>query len=216
MIWGAVTGTADDLAIDAQLIELEDGTVVAGERVRGSDVFALVDSLATRLAPHIGADRGSPPIRVRQLGTDDIEALAAFQEGISLERAGRVEEAEVAFEKAVAMDSSFVLPLVRLAGRAEAWPRPDAPGAGSGAEGARRAADHHRARALEMLRRMGDDFEFTFEGLDEEQLLAKLDSTLGQAMSRVTVIVRDLDRDSLGRLMPPPRPDRRPDGDPPR
>ena len=235
MIWGSVTGTADDLAIDAQLIELENGTVVDGARVRGSDVFALVDSLAARLAPHIGGERDRPSIRVSQLGTRDLDALGAFQEGIALERAGDVEEAEAMFEKAVAMDSSFALPLVRLAGRAEV--RTGAGGAGAGVprepggtgqaprdpavaaevERAQAAADWHRRRALQVIGRMSDDFAFTFEDLDEEEILAKLDSVLGQAMSRVHVVVKDLEHDSLGRLIPPALPEsRRPGDDPPR
>lgn len=228
MIWGSVTGTAEDLAIDAQLIELETGTVIDGARVRGSDVFALVDSLAARLAPHIARDPGRSPIRVSQLGTHDMEALAAFQEGIALERAGEIEEAEAMFEKAVSMDSSFVLPLVRLAGRAGSRPDPGErgvvapgdPGAVASTETrterAERAADWHRRRALQVIGRLSDEFEFDFQGLNEEQLLARLDSTLGQAMSKVTVVVRDLERDSLGHVVPPRPPgERRPEGDPP-
>lgn len=233
MVWGSVSGTPQDLAIDAQIIELENGTVIAGERVRGSDVFVLVDSLAARLGGHLGGERDRPSIRVSQLGTHDLEALAAFQEGIALERAGRLDDAREAFEKSVEMDSSFALPLVRLAGRAEARVRSgegaavaegepgEAPeavvGAGEEADRARRAADWHRRRALQILRRMSDDFEFTFEGMDEEQILAKLDSTLGSALSKVSVVVGDLKIDSLGRVIPPPRPDGdRPGGDPPR
>ncbi len=216
MVWGSVTGTADDLAVDAQLVELENGTVVAGERVRGSDVFVLVDSLAARLARHLGGDRsGRQPIRVSQMGTHDMEALAAFQQGISLERAGRLEDARVMFEKAVSMDSSFVLPLVRLAGRDEARSAEDA--GPSDGERARHEADWHRERALRILRRVSDDFDFTFEGMDEGAFIAKLDSTLGLALSKVTVVVGDLARDSLGRVIPP-RPPRSepPDRDPSR
>lgn len=229
MLWGTVTGAAGDLAIDAQLIELETGTVIDGARVRGSDVFALVDSLAVRLAPHVAGDRGRPTIRVSQLGTHDMEALAAFQEGIALERAGEMEEAEVMFEKAVAMDSTFVLPLVRLAGRADgrvgsgegvaagsgAAGAEDAPRAVTATERAQREADWHRRRALQVIRRLSDDFEFTFEGMNEEEFLASLDSTLGRAMSKVSVVVRELERDSLGRIVPPRPPERRPpDGEP--
>lgn len=234
MIWGSVTGTAEDLAIDAQLIELENGTVVDGARVRGSDVFALVDSLAARLAPPDGGERVRPAIRVSQLGTRDLDALAAFQEGIALERAGDLEEAEAMFEKAVSMDSSFVLPLVRLAGRAGARARaggvgagaPGRPGigvpqdpraAGAEVEASQRAMDRHRRRALQILGRMSEDVAFGFEGMDDEEILAKLDSTVGRAMSRVHVVVKDLEADSLGRLIPPRRPEgRRSDGDPSR
>jgi len=50
MVHGSILGTADDLALDAQLIDLSDGTIIAAERARGSDVFALADTVADRLA----------------------------------------------------------------------------------------------------------------------------------------------------------------------
>lgn len=46
MVRGSVLGTLDDLVLDVQMIDLTDGTVVAGDRVRGDDVFAMADSLA--------------------------------------------------------------------------------------------------------------------------------------------------------------------------
>jgi TolB-like protein len=119
MLWGSISGSVEDLVIDAQLIELENGTVVAAERVRGSDVFALVDSLTVRLRRRLGGDQRAPQLAVGQLGTRDMEALAAFQEGMAAERAGRLDRAEVLFEEAVRIDSTFVLPLFRLAGRGE-------------------------------------------------------------------------------------------------
>jgi TolB-like protein/tetratricopeptide (TPR) repeat protein len=50
MVHGSILGTADDMALDVQLIDLSDGTILAAERARGSDVFALADSVAERLA----------------------------------------------------------------------------------------------------------------------------------------------------------------------
>jgi TolB-like protein len=50
MVHGSILGTAEDMALDAQLIDLSDGTIIAAERARGSDVFALADSVAERLA----------------------------------------------------------------------------------------------------------------------------------------------------------------------
>jgi TolB-like protein len=49
MVRGSVLGTLDDLVLDVQLIDLSDGTVIAGERVRGNDVFEMADTLAARL-----------------------------------------------------------------------------------------------------------------------------------------------------------------------
>ncbi len=46
MVRGSVLGTLDDLVLDVQMIDVADGTVVAGDRMRGDDVFAMSDSLA--------------------------------------------------------------------------------------------------------------------------------------------------------------------------
>jgi tetratricopeptide (TPR) repeat protein len=58
MVHGSILGTPDDLALDAQLIDLNDGTVIAAERARGSDVFALADTVAQRLASQFADGAG--------------------------------------------------------------------------------------------------------------------------------------------------------------
>ena len=129
MVWGTVTGTREDLAIDAQLIELENGTVIAAERVRGSDVFEMVDLLTVRLTRRIGG--GLPPrqrIAISELGTHDMDALAAFQAGVHAERAGRPDDAAGFYERAVEIDTTFALPAIRLAGRPDRWSAPGPPG----------------------------------------------------------------------------------------
>ncbi|MDX1396403.1 MAG: hypothetical protein R3195_18625 [Gemmatimonadota bacterium] len=117
MLWGTISGTPDDLVIDAQLIELENGTVLAGERVRGSDVFVMVDSLTARLTREVtGGRRGPPRMAISQFGTRDLEALGMFQQGIASERAGRRDEADEYFLRAAEKDTTFMLPAIRLAG----------------------------------------------------------------------------------------------------
>lgn len=119
LLWGSVTGTAGDMRIDAQLIELENGTVASADFARGSDVFELVDTLTVRLASHFS---GAPPpaevARISDLGTRDLEAWAAFHRGNALARAGDLEEAEAHYERAAEIDTAFALPL--LASREEA------------------------------------------------------------------------------------------------
>ena len=58
MVRGSVLGTLDDLVLDVQLIDLSDGTVIAGERIRGSDVFEMADSMAARLVSKLSGDTG--------------------------------------------------------------------------------------------------------------------------------------------------------------
>ncbi len=55
MVHGSILGTPDDMALDVQLIDLSDGTIIAAERARGSDIFALADTVAERLASRLTA-----------------------------------------------------------------------------------------------------------------------------------------------------------------
>lgn len=241
MVWGTVTGTADDLAIDAQLIELEQGTVVGAERVRGSDVFEMVDSLTARLTARLGRAGDRPRIAISELGTRDMDAMAAFQAGVEAERAGRPDEAAGFYERAASIDTTFALPMIRLAGANDRWRPPPAPGAfdpdemsevvdlvkigeavgvdfetvdwsdldpetrarveeqvvAAQRQEARRDAEGHRARALRMLQRTGEDLTAKLGGMTVEDFIFKFDSTLGRALSGVRVIVADTTRDSL-------------------
>jgi tetratricopeptide (TPR) repeat protein/TolB-like protein len=56
MVRGSVLGTLEDLVLDVQLIDLSDGTVIAGERVRGSDVFEMADTMAARLVSKLSGE----------------------------------------------------------------------------------------------------------------------------------------------------------------
>ena len=61
MVRGSILGQPGDLAVEAQLIDLQDGTIVAAERVRGDDVFALSDSVALLLSQRVVLAAGPPP-----------------------------------------------------------------------------------------------------------------------------------------------------------
>ena len=118
MVRGTIIGTADDLAIDAQLIEIQSGTVVAAERARGSDVFALVDTLSARMANHMW--EGQPlelanNAPLSRVATHDLEAYRAFHEGLAAERESDRDMAMKSFERAVEIDSGFSVALLRLA-----------------------------------------------------------------------------------------------------
>lgn len=65
MARGSVLGRLGDLTLDAQLIDLSDGTLVGVGRARGDDLFALADTVARALAKHVaGRTRDMPETRV--------------------------------------------------------------------------------------------------------------------------------------------------------
>lgn len=146
MVRGSVLGTLDDLVLDVQLIDLSDGTVIAGERVRGSDVFELADTLAARLSSRLATDGDEqarlaampqlerPPIALsgdsERLRIYQAELRAAWREpGVDgryrvvellKDWQGREGEVRRALEEIVDVhpeDGKSLLQLVRIAGR---------------------------------------------------------------------------------------------------
>lgn len=213
LLWGSVTGSAEDMRIDAQLIELEQGTVASADFVRGDDVFALVDSLSTRLGEEL-TDDGPPSgaVRLSHLGTRNLEALAAFHRGNTLARAGHMEEAEAHYEHAAEIDSAFALPF--LTARVEFDGEGSAPTGGDAAEAERRRGDWRERRGAPLLRRLPEEVRRQLAGLDGDELRAALDSLMDGAMSGVRLLVTE--RRSEGSESPgEPPPGQPPRRDPP-
>ncbi len=71
MARGSVLGQLGDLTLDAQLIDLSDGTLVGVGRARGSDLFALADTVARELARHVAQRiEEVPEVRVADARTE--------------------------------------------------------------------------------------------------------------------------------------------------
>ena len=187
LLWGSVTGAPDDMRIDAQVIELEGGTIWWADFARGGDVFELVDSLTVGLATRL---TGVRPLleaaRISHLGTQDLEALAAFHRGNALARAGRLEEAEAHFERAVSIDSAFVLPL--LASRGEFASDEAEPSEEDRAEAERRRAAWRERREAQLFRRLPDEVKSRLAALSGEALRAAVDSLWARSRSAVDLL----------------------------
>ncbi len=187
LLWGSVTGAAGDMRIDAQLIELENGTVASADFARGGDVFELVDTLTVRLASHLS---GAPPpaevARISHLGTRDLEAWAAFHHGNARARAGDLEEAEAYYERAAEIDTAFALPFLTAVGefRAGEAVSPD----GERTEAERRRADWRERRTVQILHRLPEDLRRQLEGLSGDELRATIDSLTGRTRSAVRLL----------------------------
>jgi tetratricopeptide (TPR) repeat protein/tRNA A-37 threonylcarbamoyl transferase component Bud32 len=123
----------------------------------GVQVFSLVDQLAARL---LAASSGGPAARVTRIAavtTASLPALKAYLDGEAAFGQGRMDSAVVAFQQAVAIDTSFALAYYRLSVAAEWAIRPAL--ASEAAEQAVRhsahLADHDRLllQALQTTRR---------------------------------------------------------------
>ena len=82
---GSVLGQLGDLTLDAQLIDLSDGTLVGVGRARGSDLFALADTVARELATHVAQ-------RTREMSETRVAAARTERSPLALGDLGRYRE----------------------------------------------------------------------------------------------------------------------------
>lgn len=143
MVDGSILGRADDITVNANLIDVETGRVMAASKARGPDVFALVDSISVDLSAQIlgAAVEPTEMASVADVTTRNLEAYRAFQQGVEAQRRWRVDEAFAHYRRAVELDPSFAIAHLRLAGLA--FNNNDI----STAVTALRAADQNRERA---------------------------------------------------------------------
>jgi len=116
LVRGSFMAVGDEVRLDVQLIDLEDGTIAAAEQARGTDVFALVDDVSARLSGQmLGASfRPTELTPVTQFATGNIEAYREYQEGLLAERRFLLEQAEGSYRRAVELDPEFAIAWLRL------------------------------------------------------------------------------------------------------
>jgi tetratricopeptide (TPR) repeat protein len=116
LVRGSFMAVGDEVRLDVQLIDLEDGTIAAAEQARGTDVFALVDDVSARLSGQmLGASfRPTELTPGTQLATGNLEAYREYQEGLLAERRFLLEQAEGYYRRAVELDPEFAIAWLRL------------------------------------------------------------------------------------------------------
>jgi tetratricopeptide (TPR) repeat protein len=116
LVRGSFMAVGDEVRLDVQLIDLEDGTVTAAETSRGSDVFALVDDVSAKLSRKLVGAAFMPTelTPVTQLATGSLEAYREYQEGLLAERRFLLEQAHTHYSQAVELDPTFAIAWLRL------------------------------------------------------------------------------------------------------
>lgn len=114
VLTGAFYKFGDSLRIDARLEDIASGKIVMGEKVVGTNPWALVDSLAAK----IGA---SLKVQIMTTPQSGVASFASTPEAYKLYHAGMdkfgielFDDAIVLFRKAIEVDSSFALPYMRI------------------------------------------------------------------------------------------------------
>ncbi|HUV31374.1 MAG TPA: protein kinase [Acidobacteriota bacterium] len=99
------------IRIDARLEDVGTGRIILGEKVIGPDPFVLVDSLTAKISAQLNLTRADTT-RPFALSPD---AFKQYHLGMELFRSGLFDEAVAKFNEALAIDSTFALPYMRIA-----------------------------------------------------------------------------------------------------
>lgn len=111
VVTGQVQTTTDSLIIIARLFNAGAAQAARQAQVaaeRGADPRPLFDELAQRLLEIQSAGRTST-LQLAQATTTSLEAYRAYLDGVRALNAWRLDEADEAFVRAIALDSSFAL-----------------------------------------------------------------------------------------------------------
>jgi serine/threonine protein kinase/tetratricopeptide (TPR) repeat protein len=110
MLTGSLSPLGDGWILTAQLVNVADGSVIDSERIDGDDLYAMVDSLTTRIRDDLGmpADGdGFVQLAVKDKTTGSIDAYKHYVAGVELLNASRFDDAVAELEQAVATDPAF-------------------------------------------------------------------------------------------------------------
>ena len=123
VVLGTAVTTGTQVRLAANLRDLDGGELVHQAHVDGplDSMIVLVDQLSIELLRVLLQKLdGEPRANLASVTTGSLDALKSFLNGEQLYRRGRYEEADQAYTRAVAADSTFALALYRL-GLTRGW-----------------------------------------------------------------------------------------------
>ena len=115
VVAGTIYQSRGEIRIDAQIEDLGSGRVLAAHSVTGTDVFALADSLATRIRTGIGLGDAVELRRITDVSSTSIAAYRLYVKGLDASVNVRWQEAVTWLEQAIAIDPTFAEAHLRLA-----------------------------------------------------------------------------------------------------
>jgi serine/threonine protein kinase/tetratricopeptide (TPR) repeat protein/TolB-like protein len=114
VVMGSIFRSGNEIRIDAHVDDLSSGRVLVADSVRGTDVFALVDQLASRIRSGVGIPEPATIARVSDISTSSLEAYRLYSEATTAYNNTRTMEARELFKQAVVIDPTFADAYVRL------------------------------------------------------------------------------------------------------
>ncbi len=117
VLLGSVVSVGSEVVLRGELYSVRGGRLAQAEaRGPADSVLVLVDRLAANLLREIWLAREPiPNLRVAGITTEDVGAIRAYLKGQQYYRASQWDSALVAFQAAIAADSTFALAHYRLA-----------------------------------------------------------------------------------------------------
>jgi len=115
IVTGSIYKAGAEIRIDARVEDLASGRVLAGETVRGSDVFAMVDQLTASIRRGVGIAQSESVRGVADVSTTSLEAYRAYAQGLAARTSYRFDDARTSFERAVSIDPRFAEAHLELA-----------------------------------------------------------------------------------------------------
>lgn len=115
LLSGAFYKLGDKIRIDARLQDISNGNIIFGEKVVGDDPFTLVDSLTAKIAASLDVARSMEQDRsVATYTSSSPEAFRHYRIGVEKMYLALYDEAIEEFDRALAIDSTYALPYMRI------------------------------------------------------------------------------------------------------
>lgn len=111
---GSYYRLGDRIRIDARLEEVATGKIVMGEKVMGEDPFTLIDSLTEKIALSLNIAGDMAGHQGVASFASSPEAYRHYHKGVELFLDELFDQAIDEFNQAIAIDSSFALPYLRI------------------------------------------------------------------------------------------------------
>ncbi len=107
IVVGSIFRSGTEIRIDAQVEDLGSGRVLVAESARGTDVFSIVDQLASRIRSGIGLEDTDGVRNVADVSTSSLGAYRLFVQGVDAYEHVRTKDAHRLLTEAVRVDPSF-------------------------------------------------------------------------------------------------------------
>jgi len=185
VIWGNLTGTAGQVALRVNMLNVKAGTVWSDEAT-DSTAERAAGNATTKILQELGKTYVVGAVKQASFGSSSIDAIRAFLEGEQLFRRTSWDSAAVSYAKAISFDSTFAVAL-RRAAQVGGWQRNGSDSL-SLAYWLRAGAANHNLSPRDSLLLLSDSLSAAIAPLRSDSMdwpkLTRLFSTVDAAASR--------------------------------